>query len=67
MKQLEIIEEAAANQYGSFRRFCLETGQDYSNFKRKLTGNLQKINGWLAPLNLEIKIAPKRNTRGGKK
>jgi hypothetical protein len=34
-------------------------GENPSNFKRKLIQNIDKINGWLNPLNLQIQIAPK--------
>lgn len=59
MKRFEIIQETAEQKFGSFRRFCIETGQDYSNFKRKLLANLIKVNKWLEPLGLEIKIEKK--------
>jgi hypothetical protein len=66
MKRFEIIEETAVQKFGSFRRFCIETNQDYSNFKRKLFTNMIKIDGWLAPLGLEIKIVLKKQKRVGK-
>jgi hypothetical protein len=34
-------------------------GENSSNFKRKLLCNIDKINKWLEPLNLEIKIVKK--------
>lgn len=34
-------------------------GENPSNFKRKLIQNIDKLNIWLDPLNLEIQIAPK--------
>lgn len=61
------IEETAWQKFGSFRRFCIETNQDYSNFKRKLIANLVKIDSWIAPLGLEIQIGLKSQKRVGKK
>jgi hypothetical protein len=40
-------------------------GENPSNFKRKLVQNIDKINSWLEPLNLQIQIAPK--SEGGEK
>jgi hypothetical protein len=34
-------------------------GENPSNFKRKLLWNIDKINKWIKPLNLEIKIVKK--------
>jgi hypothetical protein len=34
-------------------------GENPSNFKRKLLQNIDKLNRWLEPLNLQIQIAPK--------
>jgi hypothetical protein len=34
-------------------------GENPSNFKRKLIQNVERINNWLEPLNLQIQIAPK--------
>lgn len=59
MKNLKTIEKAAAEQYGSFRQFCIQTGQDPSNFKRKLLANLKKVNAWIALLGLKIKVTTK--------
>jgi hypothetical protein len=38
-------------------------GENPSNFKRKLIQNVERINNWLEPLNLQIQIAP--NSEGG--
>ncbi len=62
MKNIETIENAAAEKFGSFRRFCIETGQDETNFKRKLKANLDKISNWLNPLGLEIHIVLKKKS-----
>jgi predicted phosphoadenosine phosphosulfate sulfurtransferase len=34
-------------------------GENPSNFKRKLLQNIDKINNWLEPLNLQIQVVPK--------
>jgi hypothetical protein len=42
-------------------------GENSSNFKRKLVQNIEKLNKWLEPLNLQIQIAPKERKSVGKK
>jgi hypothetical protein len=42
-------------------------GENPSNFKRKLIQNIDKINKWLDPLNLQIQIAPKSESGEEKK
>lgn len=54
------IEQKAIEKYGSFRKFCIENGYDYSNFKRKLIANLNKINNWIEPLGLEIALKKRK-------
>lgn len=54
------IEQKAIEKYGSFRQFCIANGHDYSNFKRKLIANLNKINSWLEPLELEIALKKRK-------
>ena len=57
MLKLEyMIDKEIKKQFGTWVAFCARTGQDKSNFKRKLLANIDKINNWLRPLNLEIKI-----------
>jgi hypothetical protein len=53
---IKVIEEAAVFKYGSFRRFAIKTGQNESNFKRKLSQYLKRLNGWLIPLGLKVTI-----------
>ena len=36
MKRFKIIEETALQKFGSFRSFCIETNQDYSNFNLEI-------------------------------
>lgn len=60
MKKFELIEKTAKQEFGSFRRFCLETGQDESNFKRKILANLSKMDEWLLSIGLEIVIKRKK-------
>lgn len=54
-----MIEEEIKRHFGSWTAFCLKFGYDKSNFKRKLYQNLEKLNKWLEPLELEIKIVKK--------
>ena len=57
-----MINEQIKKQFGSWTAFCAQHGHDKKNFKRKLLANIEKINGWLDPLDLEIQIAAKRKT-----
>lgn len=59
---IELIVNNAIEKYGSFRKFCMQTGQDESNFKRKLERNLKKvdnINKSIKPLGLTLKLTKK--------
>ena len=60
-----MIDQKVKEQFKYWTVFCKEIGQDSSNFKRKLLRNIEKINNWLKPLNLEITITDKthKNTK----
>ncbi len=64
---IDNIEQTAIKKFGNFRKFCIETKQDPTNFKRKLLANLTKLQGWIEPLGLEIKIVLKKQKSVGKK
>lgn len=54
-----MIDSEIKRQFGSWAAFCLKFGHDRTNFKRKLMQNIERINKWLEPLNLEVKIVEK--------
>lgn len=55
-----MIEKQIKNQFGTWAAFCSEIGENKRNFKRKLDSNINKINNWIQPLGLEIKIVTKK-------
>ena len=54
-----MLEETIKKQFGSWTAFSNSLEKNPSNFKRTFYGLLNKLNKWLEPLNLEIKIVPK--------
>ena len=54
-----MIESEIKKQFGSWAAFRLKFGHDKSNFKRKINQNISRLNKWLEPLNLEVKIVEK--------
>jgi hypothetical protein len=54
-----MLDEEIKKQFGSWTAFSNSLGKNPKNFKRTLTGLINKLNLWLLPLNLEIKIVPK--------
>jgi len=62
-----MIDNQIKKQFGSWTAFCLQNGHDHKNFKRKLLANIEKINGWLEPLGIEIQmVLQKPKCRGQK-
>lgn len=62
-----MIDEQIKKQFGSWTAFCVQNGHNKKNFKRKLLANIEKINGWLEPLGIEIQMILKKPTSEGKK
>lgn len=54
-----MIQEKIKQSGHTWRSYSKLLGENPSNFKRKLVQNIEKINSWLEPLNLQIQIAPK--------
>jgi hypothetical protein len=56
-----MLDEAIKKQFGSggWTAFSNSLGKNPKNFKRTFSGLINKLNSWLLPLNLEIKIVPK--------
>lgn len=59
---MENIDSEIKKQFGSWTAFSTHLGKNPKNFKRTFTGLIVKLNAWLLPLNLEIKIVPKDTT-----
>lgn len=55
-----ILDEEIKKQFGSWTAFSVYLGKNPKNFKRTFNGLIVKLNAWLSPLNLEIKIVKKR-------
>lgn len=53
------IDDEIKKRFGSWTAFSRHIGQEPSNFKRKLVANIDKINKWLEPLGLVLKIERK--------
>lgn len=58
-----MLEEIIKKQFGlgGWTAFSNFLGKNPKNFKRTFNGLINKINSWLSPLNLEIKIVPKND------
>lgn len=61
-----MIDKKIKEQFGSWTAFCTKYGHDNKNFKRKLLANIEKLNNWLEPLGLELKIVLKKQKSVGK-
>lgn len=62
-----MIDKEVREAGHTWKSFSKLLGENPSNFKRKLVQNIDKINKWIEPLNLEIQIAPKSEGAAGKK
>lgn len=56
MKQ---VEDKLKAKGWTWSRYSLEVNKDPSNLKRMMVSNIDKINGWLSPIGLKIKIVKK--------
>ena len=56
-----MLDEAIKKQFGSggWTAYSNSLGKNPKNFKRTFTGLIVKLNVWLMPMNLKIKIVPK--------
>jgi len=54
-----MIDKEIKESGHTWKRLSELLGENPSNFKRKLLWNIDKINKWLEPLNLEINIVKK--------
>lgn len=54
-----MIDFEVKKQFRSWTAFANSQGENPSNFKRKILRNIERLNIWLAPLGLEIKVSAK--------
>lgn len=54
-----MIDKEIKESGQTWKSYAESIGQNPSNFKRQLIKHVEKLNAWLSPLNLQIKIAPK--------
>ena len=54
-----MIDNQIKSSGHTWKSYAESIGQNPSNFKRQLIKNIEKINHWLSPLNLQVQIAPK--------
>jgi len=54
-----MIDKEIKQSSHTWKSYAESIGQNPSNFKRQLIKNIEKLNGWLSPLDLQIKIVPK--------
>lgn len=54
-----MLDETIKKQFGSWTAFSNSLGKNPKNFKRTFLGLIEKINKWLEPLGLEVKIVEK--------
>lgn len=47
--------------FKGWKDYAESIDQNPSNFKRQLYKKIDQLNHWLSPLNLQIKIAPKKH------
>jgi hypothetical protein len=55
----KMIDKEIKKSGHTWKSYSELLGENPSNFKRKLIWNIDKINRWLSPLNLEIIIRQK--------
>ncbi|MEC7753811.1 MAG: hypothetical protein VYB44_07260 [Bacteroidota bacterium] len=60
-------EQIKSAGFNSWKDYAESIGQNPSNFKRQLIKNIEKLNKWLSPINLQIQIAPKGESGAGKR
>jgi hypothetical protein len=57
-----VLDDEIKKSAKSWKSYSELIGENPSNFKRKLIQNIEKLNKWLEPLNLQILITPKDET-----
>ncbi len=55
-----MIDNEVKKQFGSWTVFSKHMGKNHSNFKRTIEQNIDRLNSWINPLGLEIKIVHKK-------
>lgn len=62
-----MIDKQIKKQFGSWTAFCIKYGHSPKNFKRKLLALIEKINGWIEPLGIELQMVLQKPKRASKK
>lgn len=57
---MEQIDKQVKKQFGSWVKFEKSSNQPEGNLKRKMSRNIDRLNKWLEPLRMEIRISKKR-------
>lgn len=67
MKILNLmLDETIKKQFGSWTAFSNFLGKNPKNFKRTFLGLVEKLNTWLDPLGLELKVVRKTDQKDKK-
>lgn len=61
-----MIDKQVKKIFGSWASFAETQGENKYNFKRKILQNIQRLNRWLNPVGIEIKMVLKKPKRVGK-
>ena len=65
--ELNIIDKQIKKQFKSWAAFAELQGESKYNFKRKIMQNIDRLNRWLEPAELQIQIVLKKRKSEGKK
>ena len=55
-----MLDTQVKKQFGTWTAFADSMDENPTNFKRKILQNIARLNSWLSPLGLEIKIILKK-------
>ncbi len=56
---MQIIDKQTKKLFGSWTAFAKSQDENHTNFKRKILQNINRLNKWLNPIGLEIKVVKK--------
>lgn len=59
MTMKNLIETRIKQLFKTKAAFAKSQGENPSNFKRKIFRNIERLNKWIVPLGLEVKIIEK--------
>lgn len=61
-----MIDKQIKRNFGSWNNFANTQNENPTNFKRKIMQNIDRLNKWLEPAGMQIKIVLKKQKRVGK-